>query len=220
MALPNVNRTVSETSYLIKALLYLPYFWFVEGVRTFTRMIWRGVVYLDQITATTMMVRLLFTPLFGDFSAFGRILGFPFRLFRLVFGALLIVSGTAGILGVFGVWFIFPFWLFFNYPSLAIVFFAVAWVFALYDRLGKSHLEIGGPWKDGFYALDFACESARGAIRSRVSRAARSTTACCSGVRANKAIVSSCPSRRAGSRCCSGRCRPGAARSCCRTGRT
>src|SRR3990172_8663000 len=160
-----MNRTVSETSYLIKALLYLPYFWFVEGVRTFTRMIWRGVVYLDQITATTMMVRLLFTPLFGDFLGFGRILGFPFRLFRLVFGALLIVSGTAGILGVFGVWFIFPFWLFFNYPSLAIVFFAVAWVFALYDRLGKSHLEIAGPWKDGFYALDFACESARGAIR-------------------------------------------------------
>ena len=161
----NVNRAASETSYLVKAALYLPYFWFVEGVRTFTRTIWRGVVYLDQITATTMMARLLFMPLFGDYSAFGRILGFPFRLFRLVFGAILIVLGTAGILGAFAVWFIFPFWLFFNYPSLAIVFFAVAWVFALYDRLGRPHLEIEGPWKDGFYILDFACESARGAIR-------------------------------------------------------
>ncbi|MDP1710650.1 MAG: hypothetical protein Q8L46_01795, partial [candidate division WWE3 bacterium] len=67
MASPSVDRAVSETSYLVKSLLYLPYFWFIEGARMATRTIWRVVIYLDQISATTMMARLLFIPLFGDY---------------------------------------------------------------------------------------------------------------------------------------------------------
>jgi len=161
-----MNRAVSETSYLIKALFYLPYFWFVEGVRSFTRTVWRVIVYLDQITATTTMTRLLFVPLFGDYTFFGRIFGLPFRLVRLVAGAITIALGTIGILGAFLLWFLFPFWIFFNYPSLAIVVFGAAWVLAFYDRLGRSHLEITGPWKDDFYILDFTCDAARWAIMS------------------------------------------------------
>uniref|UniRef100_A0A832E0W0 ATP-dependent Clp protease ATP-binding subunit n=1 Tax=candidate division WWE3 bacterium TaxID=2053526 RepID=A0A832E0W0_UNCKA len=160
-----MSRTVSEISYLIQALLYLPYFWFIEGVRVFTRTFWRSIVYLDQVTATTVMARLLFLPLFGDYTFFGRVLGFPFRLFRLVGGAIVIGMGAVGVLGFFLLWFIFPFWLWWNFPDLAKAVFAGAWVAALYYRLGKPYLVIKEPWKDGFYILDFACDSARRAIR-------------------------------------------------------
>src|SRR3989304_5461812 len=76
-----MNRAVSETSYLVQALLYLPYFWFVEGVRYFTRTVWRVIVYLDQITATTLMARLLFIPLFGGYRFFGFVCCCSYSLF-------------------------------------------------------------------------------------------------------------------------------------------
>lgn len=163
-----MNRAVSETSYFVKALVYLPYFWFVEGVRTFTRTVWRAIVYLDQITATTMMFRLLFTPLFGDYTFFGRILGFPFRFVRMVFGAAGVILGTVGILGVFLLWFLLPFWLLFNYLYLAIVAFAIAWAIAFSYRMGRPHFGISGSWKEGLYIMDFAEDRARSVIqRSR-----------------------------------------------------
>lgn len=166
MASSSVDRAVSETSYLVKSLLYLPYFWFIEGARMATRTIWRVVIYLDQISATTTMARLLFAPLFGDYTFFGRIFGFPFRLIRLVLGVVLIILGTLGILGFFLLWFISPFWLWWNYTQLALIVFAAAGVFAFYARSGRPHLVIEEPWKDGFYVYDFACEPTRGAIRS------------------------------------------------------
>ncbi|MEX0888051.1 MAG: AAA family ATPase, partial [Patescibacteria group bacterium] len=161
----DVSRAASETSYLIRAILYLPYFWYVEGVRIFVRTLWRSVVFLDQFTATTMMVRLLFVPLFGDYTFFGRIFGFPFRLVRLILGAVAIVLGTIGVLGFFLIWFVSPLWLWWNYPDLALVVFAVAWVAAVYLRLSQPQFAIQEPWKDEFHVIDFACDAARGAIR-------------------------------------------------------
>lgn len=160
----NVGRAVSETSYLVKAILYLPYFWYVEGVRIFVRTLWRSIIFLDQFTATATMARLLFVPLFGDYTFFGRFFGFSFRLVRLIFGAAAIVLGTAGILGFFLLWFVSPFWLWWNYPDLALVVFGMAWVAALYIRLGRPHLMIQEPWDDSLYIPDFACDSARRAI--------------------------------------------------------
>ncbi|MDP2735065.1 MAG: hypothetical protein Q8P12_02555 [bacterium] len=49
----NVNRAASETAFWTKALLFLPYFWYVEGIRMFVRTFYRVVIYLDQATATT-----------------------------------------------------------------------------------------------------------------------------------------------------------------------
>ena len=72
---------------------------------------------------------------------------------------------SAGFLASPSVWFGSPLWLWWNYPSLALAVFATAWVTALYIRMGQPHLAIQDPWKDGFYILDFACDSARGAIR-------------------------------------------------------
>lgn len=161
----NVNRAVSETSYLVQAFLYLPYFWYVEGVRIFTRTLWRMLVYLDQLTATTTMARLLFVPLFGDYTFFGRVIGLPFRLVRLIGGAIAIALGMVGFLGFSLLWFLLPFWFWWNFPDLAPGILIGVWAVAFGLRLRQPHLEIAGPWEDGFYILDFACDSARGAIR-------------------------------------------------------
>jgi len=162
----NANRALYETIYWLKALLYLPYFWYLEGVRGFTRTFWRTIVYLDQVTATSVMIRYFFVPLFGDYSILGRVLAFPFRLVRTVAGVLIVFSGVVGVLGFFSFWFAFPFLFFFRAPDAALVIFAVGGILAFYARLGRPHLQIEKAWEDGFYILDFASDSARSAIRS------------------------------------------------------
>ncbi len=160
------SHMVSETAYWLKALWYLPHFWYVEGVRTFTRSLGRIIVYLDQVTATTTMLRLLFVPLFGDYTFFGRILGFPFRLTRVLLGTVILILGTIGFFGAFLVWFISPFWLLFNFPKTFAIFLIGAGGLAFFTRLGRPHRLIEKNWEEGFNILDFASGSARGAIRS------------------------------------------------------
>ncbi|MDP2735064.1 MAG: AAA family ATPase, partial [bacterium] len=111
------------------------------------------------------MFRLLYVPLFGDYTLQGRILGFPFRILRILVGIFLVVSGTLGILAAGITWFTFPIWFFLERPALALLSFAFLGVAAFYTRLGKPHLNIEGPWEDGYYIVDFARESARNIIR-------------------------------------------------------
>lgn len=180
MANHNVARTARDITYWTKALLYLPYFWYVEGVRFFVRVFVRLIIYLDQTTATTLMVRMIFTPLFGDYSFLGRILAVPFRVFRILVGVILIIFAAVSVFTLFIAWLVAPMWLLMEHPQLALTVFALGWVAALYSRLGKPHRLIEGPWKDGFYIGDFAEESARSIVRKSktpadvLGRAARS----------------------------------------------
>lgn len=169
MAHHNVAHTVSETAFWIKSLLHLPYFWYIEGTRTFLRTFPRVVIYLDQWTATTLMVRLIFMPLFGDYSIFGRIFGLPFRIIRVLIGAVGVFFGTVSFLVLFAAWLIAPVWLFIERPALAFVLLGIGFVFTFYSRLGRPHREVKGPWQDGFYIADFAEEGAREFVRKAKS---------------------------------------------------
>jgi len=161
----NINRAASETAFWTKALLWLPYFWYVEGIRMFVRTLFRIVIYLDQATATSLMLRLFFVPLFGDYTLIGRVLGLPFRILRILVGIFIVISGTLGAVALGALWFFFPIWFMLERPALALTSFAVLWAAAFYSRLGKPHLKVESPWKDGYYIIDFAKESARNVIR-------------------------------------------------------
>ncbi|GMR19229.1 MAG: hypothetical protein BMS9Abin34_360 [Patescibacteria group bacterium] len=161
----NVTRATTSTAFWTKALLYLPYFWYVGGVRFFARTFVRLIIYFNQATATTLMVRLIFVPLFGDYSLLGRVTAFPFRLFRILVGIVVILISVVGSLIFFLAWLGAPLWLFWRSPQLALVVFAVGGVVAFYTRLGKPHHLIESPWKDGFNVLDFMGDSDRSVIR-------------------------------------------------------
>ena len=160
-----MDRAISEISFWLKSLLYLPYFWYVEGIRIWVRLFFRTVIYIDQITATTLMLRFIFVPLFGDYTLLGRVLAVPFRLFRIVFGFLALLLGAVGILAPAVVWFAGPLWFLTYRLDLALVSIALLWVFGFYVRLGRPHLAMEEAWQDGFHILDFAEDSARVAIR-------------------------------------------------------
>src|SRR3990172_347485 len=148
-AMALVDRAISEISFWLKSLLYLPYFWYVEGIRIWVRLFFRTVIYIDQITATTLMLRFIFVPLFGDYTLLGRVLAVPFRLFRIVFGFLALLLGAVGILAAAVVWFAGPLWFLTYRLDLALVSIALLWVFGFYVRLGRPHLAMEEAWQNG-----------------------------------------------------------------------
>ncbi len=61
-------------------------FWYQKGLSSLWRGGWELSESLWQTTAPFLMLRLLFTPLFGDYSWQGLVIGVVSRLFRAVVG--------------------------------------------------------------------------------------------------------------------------------------
>ncbi len=161
----DMGHTAQEGVYWLKTLFYLPYFWYVEGVRFFTRTFIRIIIYLDQSTAMTLNLRFFFVPLFGDYSIMGRILALPFRVGRILVGVLTISVGALSVLALFLLWIYAPVWSFTNYPATSLLVAVLLWVVTFYTRLGQSHRKIDGSWQQGFRILDFAKGKARTLVR-------------------------------------------------------
>lgn len=166
MAYHRVKHAAQETTFWLKSFFYLPYFWYVEGSATFLRTLYRLLIYLDQAFALTIMARFFFVPLFGDYTLLGRCLAIPFRLGRIVVGVVAVVVGELSLLALFALWLIFPFALLLRYPELGLLAIGVAWILAFVTRLGKFHLQITEPFRDGLFILDYCEESARDVIKA------------------------------------------------------
>ena len=130
MASGSAGRFVQEAVFWIKSFLYLPYFWYIRGPIFFFRSFYRFLIYLDQGFAVTVMLRLFFVPLFGDYSLIGYCLAFIFRVVRIVVGIAVIVLGQASLAVLFWVWLVLPFNLLRQYPELGVWAIGVAWIFA------------------------------------------------------------------------------------------
>lgn len=165
MAYHRAEHAARETAFWIESFLYLPYFWYVEGSATFLRTLYRLLIYLDQAFALTVMARLFFVPLFGDYTLMGRVLAIPFRIVRIISGVAAIVIAEAFLLFLFGVWLAFPLALVWRYPELGISAIAVAWVIAFFLRLGRPHRPITAPFQEGLFILDYCEEAARDLIK-------------------------------------------------------
>ena len=76
--------------FFLNKLFHFPIFWykdFLIGLRRFFRNL---VIFLDNKLAVSLMLKMIFVPLFHDTSVVGRILSFIFRLSRIILGSLII----------------------------------------------------------------------------------------------------------------------------------
>lgn len=169
MATRVIEHLIREAVFWAKSFLYLPYFWYFEGTLAFFRLFYRLLVYLDQGFALTLMVRLFFVPLFGDYSIIGRCLAFIFRLGRILAGAVAIIVGEIALSFLFGLWFILPLALLLFYPEPGVLVIGIGWILAFVMRLGRSHRRIEGPYRDDLFILDFCEEAARSIVRAAKS---------------------------------------------------
>jgi len=101
-------RKRSPLKALIRSVLGIPLFWYIRIPGRFLILLKRATIVGEDRLAITLMTRLLFTPLFHDPSIVGRLVGFFYRLFRIIFGTLLIVFCLLFITTVLLAWLLFP----------------------------------------------------------------------------------------------------------------
>jgi ATP-dependent Clp protease ATP-binding subunit ClpC len=113
-------------SKLLLLPVHLLKFWYPESLVVFIR-IWKNVIaYLEEDLAVTLMIKLLWVPLFHDSTIIGQILSLIFRMIRIILGLFAFAFATLLILSVALVWFLAPVLLFFKVLNLVGVFFILS----------------------------------------------------------------------------------------------
>ena len=106
---------------------YLRWFLIDFPLRLFT-IAWRIVVLVNNKISFTLNLRLLFVPLYGDYTFMGRVIGFVIRIFQVVFGLILVVIISVVSLAAPLLWYIAPIGLIYYYqvfviPYIVLVYF-------------------------------------------------------------------------------------------------
>lgn len=128
-------------------------FWYPDSVAFFIRT-WKNLMlFLEEDLAVTLMLRLLFTPLFHDSSIVGRVLSFLFRFTRILLGLFAFAIATVILLLIGGYWFILPVAAMFDTPHVVSVALFLAGVGLFFLNLVlHPHKKV---WQIGKTASDF-----------------------------------------------------------------
>ena len=99
-----VNLPVRITKGTIKFF----HFWYVQSSKDFWN---REVAFLKQIEkdlGVVINLKLIFQPIFGDYSYMGRIIGPVFRLGRVLIGFIIMVASIFAVVAIYLIWIILP----------------------------------------------------------------------------------------------------------------
>lgn len=88
--------------------LHLLKFWYIESLTVFGRILKNSLLFLEEDLAVGLMWKLLFTPLFRDFSMIGRVLSFIFRILRILLGLFAFSLTFALVSGLSLLWLMTP----------------------------------------------------------------------------------------------------------------
>ncbi len=111
---------------LPKDLLKFLVWWAVKAPGRLFELLKRAVLLSNNSLAFTLSIKLLFTPLFGDFTLIGRLMGFVFRTIKIVIGTIVLLSVLSFSLAVLPLWYLAP----------PLIFLRVGWVsFILYGMV-------------------------------------------------------------------------------------
>lgn len=100
--------------------------WFlVKFPLRLSRIVSRAIALLNNEFSFTLNLKLLFTPIYGDYTKVGRVIGFVVRIFEVVIGlALMLVLGFLALTIPLG-WYILPFAIAYYFGSLVFIYIAV-----------------------------------------------------------------------------------------------
>ena len=124
-------------------------FWFLEAVVVLGRT-WKNLIlYLEEDLAVGLMWRLLFVPLFHDFSIVGRSLSFIFRLLRITIGIFAFASASVLMVAATAYWLALPVLVFIGpVKAVSLIFiFAGAGLFVIhkFSHPEKKIWQVKGP---------------------------------------------------------------------------
>ncbi|MCX6783726.1 MAG: ATP-dependent Clp protease ATP-binding subunit [candidate division WWE3 bacterium] len=78
--------------------------WFIKTPQAIIRLLRHSLVYFDNTLAISLMLRMLFVPIFGDNSVIGLILGIIFRSVRVLLGAMILILDIGFFAFIFLLW--------------------------------------------------------------------------------------------------------------------
>jgi ATP-dependent Clp protease ATP-binding subunit ClpA len=121
------------------------FWWLVSAPKYLFTFVKRIIVLVNSQISFTLNIKLLFTPLFGDYTIIGHFIGFVVRVFEIVFGT--IIVGMLSIISLLlpAVWWIFPVLLFLVHDLLIIPFTLVtflAWNYSQKNVPIKKVIEV------------------------------------------------------------------------------
>src|SRR5574337_951280 len=94
--------------------LHLLKFWYPESLTVFMRT-WKNLIsVIEEDLAVTLMIKLLWIPMFHDTTFLGRIMSFLFRVFRIFLGFFAYLSATIALICFALIWFLSPLFLLFS----------------------------------------------------------------------------------------------------------
>jgi len=110
--------------------------WLWETPKRLFKVGHRYLILINNQLSFTLNIRLLFTPLFGDYSFIGRFIGFSVRIFEIIFGLIFVGILTIVFFAVPLIWWLAPVVLF---PWLNVIpFIAIAVLYLLHIALNKD----------------------------------------------------------------------------------
>ncbi len=93
---------------IIKGTIKFFYFWYVQSSKDFWN---KEVAFLKQIEKDLGMLinlKLIFQPIFGDYSYMGRVIGPILRLGRVLIGFIIMVVSVFAVILIYLIWIILP----------------------------------------------------------------------------------------------------------------
>ncbi len=112
----------SNLSYLV---ISFPMWFLFRFPLRLSRIVMRVISLLNNEFSFTLNLRLLFTPIFGDYTKVGRVIGFFVRIFEVVFGLILILFLSLLVIVVPIGWYLIPLWVAYEFGSVIFVYIAV-----------------------------------------------------------------------------------------------
>ncbi len=116
----------SNLPYLVTSF---PLWFLVKFPLQLSRIVTRVIVLLNNEFSFTLNLKLLFTPIYGDYTKVGRVIGFVVRIFEVVIGLVLIVALSLLVLVIPVGWYLIPFAVAHYYGSLIVIY--IAGIFTL-----------------------------------------------------------------------------------------
>lgn len=84
------------------------YFWYVSSSKSFWQKEIGFIKWIERDIGVFINLKLLFQPIFGDYSYMGRVIGPIFRLGRVLVGFIIMIISIIAVLGIYLIWITLP----------------------------------------------------------------------------------------------------------------
>lgn len=102
----------------------------------------RVILVTNNTLALTLSFQLLFTPMFGDYTFVGRLMGFVYRIAKIVLGTALVMTMLFSSIFVLVFWYLSPAVLFYYLGPFSLIIFGILFVVFLIRRLRSPQLRV------------------------------------------------------------------------------